>query len=418
MDVETALTQPPFHKLSSDVKEYLATVLSEPGAVSSSADISELLEEQLVDGEVAADSAEARRLCEVFAGHLGIAISAGGAAAPSIRSAPLNILAATSSKQSPKSSPDPSPRLGAEQAQGEKKAKKTKGGAAAAAAADAAAQGAAVPGAQLKLKREDSDATVTKVSAVLRAERPELDEADDSGAGVGCDFLAASFVAYAADREPESLQQWQALLGEVLADTGKALDDDEPEAAAKRVCLQLARRGLLVVKERVLEAGEQVLAVLPEDDEWHPAVIESVAEGGELHIIFLEYGRPLTVASAAVRALEDVPDEGEGELTDGDCELCARYLKLTFHHLIPQHTHSKYIGKRLPPGIEGEPTRIFLNGYGTMICRHCHNAVHQAETNAVLATTYNTVAKLAAHSVLQRWIEYAKKQAVSNKYKV
>lgn len=410
------MTQPPFDKLSPDIKKYLVDVLSEEGAVSSSEDIVEVLQDQLVEGELAADSAAARRLCEDFARSLGVAISSGNAAIPSARSAPLTVHAALQPTSSPELSPEPSPRQAGSGAQGEKKAKKSKGSLAAAAAA--AAEGAAAPGAQLKLTREDSDGTVAEIAVLLRAERPELDEADNLGTGVDCKFLASSFVAYAAEREPESLRQWQALLGEVLADAGRALDDDDPEAAARRVCLQLARRRLLVVKEKVLEAGEQVLALLPEDDEWHPAVIESVAEDSELHIIFLEYGKPLKVASAAVRTLEDVPDEGEGGLTDGECELCARYLKLTFHHLIPQHTHSKYIGKRLPPGIEGEPTRIFLNGYGTMICRQCHNAVHQAETNAVLATTYNTVAKLAAHTVLQRWIEYAKKQTVSNKYKV
>ena len=35
--------------------------------------------------------------------------------------------------------------------------------------------------------------------------------------------------------------------------------------------------------------------------------------------------------------------------------------------------------------VEGEPTRWFLNKYGVMICRQCHNTVHSIASNEVLA---------------------------------
>lgn len=59
--------------------------------------------------------------------------------------------------------------------------------------------------------------------------------------------------------------------------------------------------------------------------------------------------------------------------------------------------HPTFLGKRLPNGIEGEPTRCFLslgaassgdgarNTYGVMICRQCHNTVHSIASNEVLA---------------------------------
>ena len=87
-------------------------------------------------------------------------------------------------------------------------------------------------------------------------------------------------------------------------------------------------------------------------------------------------GKPLTVQITSVRPLASVEDDDDsGDLKEGTCEMCERELLLTFHHLIPKDVHATYLKKRLPRGIEGEPTRGFLNTYGSMICRKCHNMV-------------------------------------------
>lgn len=80
---------------------------------------------------------------------------------------------------------------------------------------------------------------------------------------------------------------------------------------------------------------------------------------------------PLVVSFSDLRKLDAVEDdEDAGELKEGKCVMCERQTKLTWHHLIPKQTHSTYLKKRLPRGIEGEPTREFLNSYGLWICQN------------------------------------------------
>jgi len=159
--------------------------------------------------------------------------------------------------------------------------------------------------------------------------------------------------------------------------------------------------------------GSNVVAVLEEDGDWHPAVVEELLDSGTFRLTFLEYGKPQITPASNIRAMEDVVDDGaEESFSEGNCEMCGRHMLLTFHHLIPKDTHSTYLKKRLPPGIEGEPTRHFLNQYGTMICRKCHYFVHNIADNHTLAKEYNTVGKIMAHPTIQKWIEWAAKQRV------
>merc|ERR1712232_54917 len=136
--------------------------------------------------------------------------------------------------------------------------------------------------------------------------------------------------------------------------------------------------------------------------------------GSRLLLVFLEYGKPQETPLANVRAIDTVADdEGtESELREGECELCHRQKLLTFHHLIPKDTHPTYMNKPsqlASVGVKGEPTRSFLNTYGTMVCSQCHSNIHKIAPNPVLAEEYNTLEKILSVEKIQRWVEWTSK---------
>lgn len=51
------------------------------------------------------------------------------------------------------------------------------------------------------------------------------------------------------------------------------------------------------IVEKIPEVGDLVLALLPEDEQWHPALIERVLNSGAVELVFFEYGKPLVVGS-------------------------------------------------------------------------------------------------------------------------
>lgn len=263
----------------------------------------------------------------------------------------------------------------------------------------------------LQLRSERPDEVESTISRALRAQRPDL--GSDLSSEAGAAYLAASFVAYAEDRHPELAKQWCSMLSELLEDAGTYLDEDDNDTCVRSVVEELIRKGILEAKEERPEEGSIVMAVLTEDDQWHTAVVDTILENDRYSIVFLEYGKPQEMSLADIRMVTSlVDDEAEDELTEGTCEMCKRQMLLTFHHLIPKDTHRRYEGKRLPPGVDGptKPTKQFLNQYGTMICRKCHNFVHNLASNDKLATEYNTVEKLLADESVQRWIAWANKQ--------
>lgn len=100
---------------------------------------------------------------------------------------------------------------------------------------------------------------------------------------------------------------------------------------------------------------------------------------------------------------DDVADEDDVPLAPGLCSMCERSMPLTFHHLIPKKTHKKMM-KRFGY------TKEELHQRGVLICRPCHSVVHRTYGLETLAMDYNTLDKLLESVVIQRWIEFARRQ--------
>ncbi|MDP3815795.1 hypothetical protein [Pseudomonas sp.] len=65
------------------------------------------------------------------------------------------------------------------------------------------------------------------------------------------------------------------------------------------------------------------------------------------------------------------------------CELCARIVALTRHHLIPKALHDRpYVQKR-----HAKSERI---GATLWVCRACHNQIHRLFSEKELALNYNS----------------------------
>ncbi|KAJ0405663.1 hypothetical protein ATCC90586_004466 [Pythium insidiosum] len=164
---------------------------------------------------------------------------------------------------------------------------------------------------------------------------------------------------------------------------------------------------------------KRCLAVLTEDDDWHPARItrhlspdpaKAEASGGSatlrLEVEFLEFGKKQLVELEDVVLDEDIADDDGAGDGPAVCEMCERPMRLTFHHLTPRVTHAKYLKLGY--------SREYLNA-GVMICRPCHSKIHSTESNKTLAREFNTLAKLLEHPEIVRWVSYARKQRVSFK---
>lgn len=288
-----------------------------------------------------------------------------------------------------------------------------------AAEARAVATGATVPASPapgpLKLQREESDGTVGSIARSLRRKRPDLGE--DPSDTASASYLAASFIAYAFDKNPQTPAQWCKVLGEVLEDARVTFEEDETDndEAIGWVIEDLRSKSVLLRKEPQIDVGSVVLALLEEDQEWHEAGVEEDLGDGTFRVRFFEYGKPQKTASANICQIDTIVNDEDTEDApqEGECEMCHRRMLLTFHHLIPKDTHPTYLKKPAQlasVGIHGDPTRSFLNSYGTMVCGRCHSNIHQLAPNAVLAKEYNTLEKILAQPRIQSWIEWAAKQ--------
>ena len=249
--------------------------------------------------------------------------------------------------------------------------------------------------------------------------------------------FAASLIEYAAERGAYCDEAWIALIQEVAADfsisIAESTDEVEsgPEAEREGACTLLRS----LKKHRVLctepppppplALGDAVLAVLAEDGAWHEAlVVEKLAggPGGPPRVVvrFSEWAKVQECPRRDVVSLQSVADDDdEKPCREGDCELCARSLELTFHHLIPKETHARYLGKALPSGVaeaaaanglDPQPTREFLHSHGALLCRFCHSTVHRLAPNAVLAERFNTLEALRCAPEIERFVAFACRQ--------
>ena len=254
----------------------------------------------------------------------------------------------------------------------------------------------------------------TRLAAAELAVADVLLEVDDAMRAAA----APSLIEYAVASKPAALPAWRAVVGECLDDLlGDHSDDD-----ALALVHALRRRGVVKAQPPPpppLAVGAAVWAVLDEDAEWHEATVEAVGDGlsratRDVTVRFSEWAKaqrtPRAQVVAVAAAVED--DDESCAAGRGECDLCGRdYLPLTFHHLVPKETHPRWLGKALPPGLEGvdgaAPTRDFFNSHGASLCRPCHSTVHGLAPNALLATTFNTIEKLRQDPCLAGWAAFA-----------
>ncbi|KZT54809.1 hypothetical protein CALCODRAFT_404078, partial [Calocera cornea HHB12733] len=87
------------------------------------------------------------------------------------------------------------------------------------------------------------------------------------------------------------------------------------------------------------------------------------------------------------------------------CELCARPMPLTAHHLYPRAEHARLLKRT-------QLTKDQLQHTLAYLCRPCHNAVHGLIDKATLANEYASMDKLREHEGLIRWADWASRQKV------
>lgn len=91
-------------------------------------------------------------------------------------------------------------------------------------------------------------------------------------------------------------------------------------------------------------------------------------------------------------------------LAVGQCPLCARRARLTFHHLIPRKMHRRSYYKK-------HYSREVLN-QGVAICRQCHDGIHRFYTEMELAKQLYSLALLQQDEKLSRYFEWVGKQSI------
>ena len=121
---------------------------------------------------------------------------------------------------------------------------------------------------------------------------------------------------------------------------------------------------LALTWERPPQEGDSCKAVMVEDGQWHDAVLRGIdmAETPIYTVEFTEYpGKTASVGRRELCLTADGTDSDGDEGGSGTCELCARTLPLTRHHLVPRKTHARLKKKGLTVD------QLMASAY---ICRH------------------------------------------------
>jgi hypothetical protein len=86
------------------------------------------------------------------------------------------------------------------------------------------------------------------------------------------------------------------------------------------------------------------------------------------------------------------------------CDLCGRQVQhLTRHHLIPRTRHSNKNNKR-------RFTREEVKQRVAWLCKACHDQVHALFDEKTLERQFNTIASLAAHPRIARFLNWIRKK--------
>ena len=104
--------------------------------------------------------------------------------------------------------------------------------------------------------------------------------------------------------------------------------------------------------------------------------------------------------SSEMAAAEEAAEAAKAP-APGCCALCERRMPLTGHHLRPRSQHERLRGCGYSVA---ELSKVI------MICRQCHNALHEQIDEVTLASTYYTIDLLLAHEGVFAFVRWASKQ--------
>ena len=94
-----------------------------------------------------------------------------------------------------------------------------------------------------------------------------------------------------------------------------------------------------------------------------------------------------------------------------ECRLCHRLgAKMTRHHLIPRMVSGRSSVRRRLAGEKRQPAEII------MLCLPCHRQIHRVFSEKELALSANSLAKLASHPEVEKFVAWIRKQPVQTAF--
>jgi len=157
---------------------------------------------------------------------------------------------------------------------------------------------------------------------------------DETECLAGCFF--AEVEDHLADGRDMDLEFCEGILRDILQ--GHC---EEEERAAEAIMLELEFSGVCSVPAddgsmlaAPISVGDDCVAVLTEDGEWHEARVSQVLGEGR-YIVNFDFGnKSQEVSREELCPLTDVINDNEEE--EDECPVCTRVMNLTRHHLIPR----------------------------------------------------------------------------------